>query len=62
MSSLKSSFAVFYLDDGTLGGSLQEVLRDLRLEEEEAGKLGLHLNQGKLELICDDVPTRQCHS
>ena len=34
VSRLKSSFAVFYLDDGTLGGPLQEVLSDLRLVEE----------------------------
>ena len=59
VSRLKSSFAVFYLDDGTLGGSLHEVLSDLRLVEEEAAKLGLHLNHSKSELICDDVPTRE---
>ena len=59
VSRLKSSFAVFYLDDGTLGGPLQEVLSDLRLVEEEAAKLGLHLNHSKSELICDDAPTRE---
>ena len=50
---------MFYLDDGTLGGPLQEVLSDLRLVEEEAAKLGLHLNHSKSELICDDAPTRE---
>ena len=45
--------------DGILGGSLQEVLADLRLVEEEAAKLGLHLNHGKSEHICDDAPTRE---
>ena len=59
VSRLKSSFAVFYLDDGSLGGSLQEVLSDLRLVEEEAAKLGLHLNHSKSEIICDDAPTRK---
>ena len=59
VSTLKSSFAVFYLDDGTLGGSLQEVLSDLRLVEVEAAKLGLYLNHSKSELICDDSPTRE---
>ena len=50
---------MFYLDDGTLGGPLQEVLSDLRLVEEEAAKLGLHLNHSKSELICDDAPTHE---
>ena len=59
MSRLKSSFAVFYLDDGTVGGSLQEVLSDFWLVEEEAAKLGLHLNYSKSLLICDDAPTRE---
>ena len=27
--------------------------------EEEAAKLGLHLNHSKSELICDDAPTRE---
>ena len=49
ISTLKSNFVVFYLDDSTLGGSLQEVLSGLRLVEEEAAKLGLHLNHGKSE-------------
>ena len=57
VSTLKSSFAVFYLDDGSLGGSLQEVLSDLKLVELDEAKLGLHLNHSKSELICDDAPT-----
>ena len=46
---------VFFLDDGTLGGSLQDVLHDLHLVEEEAASLGLQLNHSKSELICDDA-------
>ena len=50
---------MFYLDDGILGGPLQEVLSDLRLVEEDAAKLGLHLNHSKSELICVDAPTHK---
>ena len=51
---LKSELAVFYLDDGTLGGNWEEVLSDLRLIEEEASELGLELNRSNTELICSD--------
>ena len=33
LQQLKSEFGVFHLDDGTLGGNLEEVLRDLRIVE-----------------------------
>ena len=59
MSRLNSKFKVFYLDNGTLGGPWEEVLADLTFVEEEAAKLGLHLNHSKSELICDDIPTRE---
>ena len=52
---LTSDFKVFYLDDGTLGGPFQDVLNDLKLVEEEAASLGLHLNRSKSELVCDDA-------
>ena len=57
-AKLKSELAVFYLDDGTLGGNWEEVLSDLRLIEEEASELGLELNRNKTELICSDHTTR----
>ena len=56
---LKSEFKVFYLDDGTLGGSLPEVLEDLRMVESFALKLGLQLNRNKSELMCEDVTVRE---
>ena len=49
---LKSEFRVFYLDDGTLGGTEVEVLQDFQLVEREAALLGLLLNYYKTELIC----------
>ena len=51
---LRSEFSVFYLDDGTIGGCVEDVIHDLQLVEEEAGRAGLQLNRRKTELICDD--------
>ena len=45
---------MFYLDDGTLGGSVEDVIRDVLLVERGAAELGLHINRNKTELICDD--------
>ena len=59
LRQLKGKFGVFYLDDGTLGGSLEEVLRDLRMVEWVAGDIGLQLNHSKSEIICYDPMTRQ---
>ena len=51
---LQSEFSVFYLDDGTIGGCVEDVIHDLQLVEEGAGRAGLQLNRRKTELICDD--------
>ena len=37
---LRSEFSVFYLDDGTIGGCVEDVIHDLQLVEEEAGGRG----------------------
>ena len=58
VKSVESEFRIFYLDDGTLGVKVNEVLWDLKLIEEEAAKLGLILNRHKSELICDEPLTR----
>ena len=50
---------MFYLDDGTIGGSFQDVLADLRLVELKASKLGLELNHSKSELICNQPSIRE---
>ena len=55
---LHSELKVFYLDDGTLGGNLEDVLCDLQLVEREAEDLGLQLNRAKSELVCEDSGTR----
>ena len=54
ITQLRSEFHVFYLDDGTLGGDIESVVRDLRLVESAASQLGLELNKAKSELISKD--------
>ena len=58
VSRIHSEFKVFYLDDGTLGGPVETILRDLKQVEADAAELGLQLNHGKSELICDEGSTR----
>ena len=59
VSKLQSELVLFYLGDGTIAGSLQDVLADLRMIELEASKLGLELNHSKSELICDQPSVRE---
>ena len=40
VSSLESGFNVFYLDDGTIGGTLDCVAADLRTIHEKGQELG----------------------
>ena len=58
VQQLHSELNLFYLDDGTLGGSLHEVLVDFRKVEQSAGELHLQLNLGKMEIICAETSTR----
>ena len=58
ITSLKSEFNVFYLDDGTLGGSLEDIKSDLTHLKELAPNFGLKLNCSKSELICVEDATR----
>ena len=48
-SELVSTFNVWYLDDGTLGGSPQSVLADFTTILEQSSSLGLSLNLSKCE-------------
>ena len=56
---LESDLCMFYLDDRTLGGSPDEVLRDLRLLEQGAAELGLTLNHEKPEVISYNSASRK---
>ena len=58
ISAIRSEFAVFYLDDGTLGGSLEDVTSDLQYLEDNARHIGLMLNCSKSECICKDDTSR----
>ena len=46
---------MFYLDDGTLRVSLDDVISDLLHIKEGAARLGLKFNRNKCELFCEDV-------
>jgi len=59
VSSLKSEYKVFYLDDGTIGGTLEDISVDLAYIEKEGRQLGLRLNVAKSELICNDYSHAQ---
>ena len=54
---LESELPLLYLDDITLGGSLDQIKHDLRVIEEESSALGLDLNPEKSEIICSDPQT-----
>ena len=57
VSSLTSEFSVFYLDDGTIGGNLDDITADLKRIEEQGQDLGLYLNVEKSELISHNQST-----
>ena len=48
---LRSELCLFYLDDGKLGGSEDDILHDLEAINNAADELGLVLNMQKCELI-----------
>ena len=57
--NLRSEFRVFYLDDGSLGGSVKEVKSDLLYLEEAAREINLFLNHNKSEIICVEEHTKE---
>ena len=56
--SLKSTFKLFYLDDGTLGGQWEDIVHDLHILGGASDHLGLVLNHSKSEVICYDSHSR----
>ena len=54
VSSLRSEFKAFYLDDGTMGGDIETLTLDLTKIREQGQALGLSLNMSKSELIARD--------
>ena len=57
LSALSSEFNVFYLDDGTIGGKVEDLQADLQLIEDQGKALGLFLNVDKSELISHSTST-----
>ncbi|XP_045784576.1 uncharacterized protein LOC123880480 [Maniola jurtina] len=51
ISNLTSKFNIWYLDDGTIGGNVDDVLKDLNHIKQQFGKIGLELNFSKCELF-----------
>ena len=58
IGELKSEFKVFYLDDGTLGDTLDDVQSDLLHLERVASEFNLFLNHSKSEIICKDEQSK----
>ena len=54
VSSIESEFKVFYLNDDTMGGDLEDLMADLRKSEEHGRAIGLTFNVHKSELISHD--------
>ena len=59
VSCLTSEFKVFYLDDGTIGGNLDDIATDLKRIEEHGEVLGLFLDVDKSELMSHDPSTAE---
>ena len=55
---LKSELCIGYIDDITVGGTLEDVQHDVAFIEREAGELGLVLNHKKSEIITNDPSSR----
>ncbi|GAV04658.1 hypothetical protein RvY_14912 [Ramazzottius varieornatus] len=58
--SLQSPFNLWYLDDATLGGDLEQVCEDLRTVVRAGAALGLELNLGKCEVFAFGGTDREC--
>ena len=56
-TQLESELSLLYLDDGTLGGSMENLRHDLEVVEQEGARMGLQLSREKSEIICDDPDT-----
>ena len=57
-TNLKLEFNVFYLDNGVLGGPVEEVKSDVMKLEKAANEIGLFLNHDKSEIMCIDEPSK----
>jgi len=51
---LLSEFNVWYIDDGTIGCIMSNILHDIRIIKAEGEMIGQTLNESKCELITSD--------
>ena len=56
-SQLRSEFNVWYLDDGSVGGTLEDIRYDLEIVQRVGTELGLQLNRQKSEVISTNPAT-----
>ena len=56
---LTAQLNIWYLDDGTLGGSSEEVFADFKSIIDHSPSLGLELNLSKCELFIAGMPTNE---
>ena len=56
-TQLESEMSLFYLDDGTLGGTVDDLKHDLAIVEQEEAEIGLQLNREKSEIVCANPDT-----
>ena len=52
--NISSELNLWYLDDGSVGGDIDVLIRDFQTVRQQAAELGLIINEAKCELICDD--------
>ena len=56
-AQFRSELALLYLDDGTLGGNVEDLKHDLEVVMQVGELIGLSLNSGKSEVICGNEET-----
>jgi len=54
VKGIKSEFNCWYMDDGTIGGAVEQLIADFDKIVAEGLKLGLLVNVHKCEIITDD--------
>lgn len=54
IAKLKTEYGQWYLDDGSLGGEVDDLMLAFLSLKSEAAKIGLHVNVKKCELITTD--------
>ena len=54
---MKSEMNLWYIDDGTLGGSLTNLINDVQTIQTEGPLIGLTINSSKCEIITSDLNT-----